>query len=239
MKSHKIGRGEKMSKLEVAEIPDEWEPAAVGLWEAGAIKGRSRSSKGEGFRLKLHEKYPDAPLSPVYVDLRLLPSFPILLEEVANVYVDMIMELEERGGISDLILIAGIPVAAIPIATLVSQKLDIPMIIPRVDVKTHGSGAKVDGIFEPGQTALLVDDIVTRFDSKREAAEILRFVGLEVKDVVVLIDREQGGAEGAREAGIRLHSAFTLRQLLAYYWTTGLMTAGMYDEIMAYLDLGQ
>lgn len=99
------------------------------------------------------------------------------------------------------------------------------MITPRTDLKGHGSGAKIDGFLETdkGKTALLIDDLVTKADSKLEAANILLKEGLIVTDVVVLIDREQGGKEELAEKGLTLHSAITLTEMFNYYTKVGKM----------------
>ena len=64
---------------------------------------------------------------------------------------------------------------------------------------------------------VVIDDLATTGGSKFEAIEKLTAAGLQVKDVVVLIDRQSGAAESLAAAGIRLHAVFTLTQLLDYW----------------------
>ncbi|MFA6410491.1 MAG: phosphoribosyltransferase family protein [Candidatus Buchananbacteria bacterium] len=201
---------------------------ATGLYRIGAIKDKNQSPDGAGFRLKLHETNPNAPLSPVYIDLRLLQSFPALLSQTATLYLQLVEQLSFD-------LIAGIPVAAVPTATVISQLCGKPMITPRMSEKGHGSGAKVDGVYQADQTVLLVDDLCTKAGSKLEAIKVLEEAGLVVKDVVVLVDREQGGGKELADAGYTLHAAFTLRELLGFYLENGMMSQALYKEIMAYL----
>lgn len=197
---------------------------AYGLLQIGAVKF------GE-FRLKLHETDPDAPLSPIYVDLRVLRSFPEVMREVTDLLAGFV-------GIGDRKpeLIADVPTAATPFVTLLSQTTGIPMISPRPASKAYGTGARIDGVFTPGQRVLLVDDLITRADSKLEAAAVLTEAGLVVPNVLVLIDREQGGRKELEDRGIGLHAAFTLHDLLDHYRSCELIDEESYDRIARYLN---
>ena len=68
---------------------------------------------------------------------------------------------------------------------------------------------------------MIIDDLATTGGSKFEAIEKLTSVGLKVKDIVVLIDRQSGAAETLAEAGYQLHAVITLNQLLDYYEKSG------------------
>jgi orotate phosphoribosyltransferase len=194
---------------------------ASGLFDIGAVKF------GE-FRLKLHEKNPDAPLSPIYIDLRILRSFPDVLDAAVDVYSEMIKGLEFD-------LLADVPTAATPIVALLSHQTRVPMISPRHDVKSHGTGRTIDGVYKEGQTALLIDDLITRADSKIESARVLTENGLRVKDIAVLIDREQGGAQAVGEIGITCHVAFGLKELLGVFLEDNKISTEQYERTVRYL----
>lgn len=89
--------------------------------------------------------------------------------------------------------------------------------------------------FFKGENVLLIDDLVTRADSKLETITILENAGLKVSDVVVLVDREQGGAKQLAEAGYKLHAAFRFSQLLDYYHRVGCIDNAKYQEAINYL----
>lgn len=166
------------------------------------------------FRLKLHEEHPEAPLSPIYIDLRLLRRFPEAKAEAVGIYHALLEPL-------DFDLIADIPTAATPLAASISDNLNVGMITPRADKKLYGSGAKIDGLLEEdlGKTVVAIDDLITKAHSKVEAITTLRTHGLLVNDVVVLIDREQGGQEQLERLGVNLHHAFTLPNILDHLHT--------------------
>ncbi len=194
---------------------------AKGLFRIGAIKFGA-------FRLKLHEKNPNAPLSPIYINLRILRSFPYLTHHAVSLLMMIIRDIEHFD------LLADVPTAATPIVAVLSEKMWLPMITPR-EAKTHGSGGNIDGIFNFGERVLLIDDLITKADSKLEAIKTLEQGGLIVKDVVVLIDREQGGIKELEARGYKLHAALKLSEILNFYLELELINRELYDKVTAYL----
>lgn len=195
---------------------------ALQLFEIGAVKFGS-------FRLKLHEKKPDAPLSPIYIDLRVIRSFPAVTESTVEVYKELIRGL-------NFDLLADVPTAATPITAILSYELKVGMISPRKEEKEHGIMAKVEGVFKKGNVVLLVDDLVTQADSKLEVIRGLEKQGLIVRDVVVLIDREQGGPQQLGKAGYQCHAAFPLSEILGLYSKEKKISKDEYERTIAYLQ---
>ena len=91
------------------------------------------------------------------------------------------------------------------------------MIYPRKESKEYGTRVEVEGVYEPGERAVVIDDLATTGGSKFEAIEKLVAAGLHVKDVVVLIDRQSGAGEALAQAGYRMHAVFTLTQMLDHW----------------------
>lgn len=151
--------------------------------------------------------------SPIYIDLRQIISHPKLLADVAQAYLPIISNLRFSR-------IAGLPYAAIPIATAISLTGNYPMIYPRKEVKTYGTKAEIEGEYHGGETVLVIDDLATTGGSKFEAIEKLTDAGLIVKDVVVLIDRQSGAKESLEQAGYSMHAVLTIKQLLDYWEET-------------------
>jgi orotate phosphoribosyltransferase len=204
-------------------ISDQKLKLASQLLNIGAIKFGN-------FRLKLHEKNPDAPLSPIYIDLRLLRSFPEVIDSAVDVYRDLSNDF-----VFDVY--ADVPTAATPIVAILSHVTRIPMISPRKDEKRHGTTAPIDGIFAPGQRVLLIDDLITNAGSKLETISVLEDNRLIVSGVVVLIDREQGGVPQLERNGYSCRVAFRLTELLEFYSRTGLISQDDYRRTMDYLQL--
>jgi orotate phosphoribosyltransferase len=199
------------------------EQLAVELLNIGAIKFGN-------FRLKLHEKNPDAPLSPIYIDLRLLRSFPDVIDSTVFVYRDL-----SKDFLFDVY--ADVPTAATPIVAILSHTTRIPMISPRKEEKKHGTKTPIDGVFAVGQKVLLIDDLITNAASKVETISILEENGLSVSGVAVLIDREQGGKAELEKNGYACRAAFRLTDVLKFYSMKGLISQEDYRRTMDYLQL--
>ncbi len=174
--------------------------------------------------------------SPIYVDLRLLASHPAVLRQVARAYADLLRAKVGTGeaGTGEpgaRVRLAAIPYAALPIGTAVALELDLPLIYPRKEVKAHGTSRPIEGEYEAGDRVVVLDDLITTGGSKLAAIEPLKAAGLEVQDVVVLIDREQGGGAELAEAGYRLHAVLRLSEMLDLLVEAGRISEGQRNQV--------
>ena len=167
--------------------------------------------------------------SPIYIDLRRIISHPKLLAEVAQAYLPIVSSLQFSS-------IAGLPYAAIPIATAISLAGNYPMIYPRKEVKTYGTKAEIEGEYHAGETIVVIDDLATTGGSKFEAIEKLTGVGLVVKDVVVLVDRQSGAKESLAQAGYSMYAVLTISQLLEYWEENGKVEKDKIEETRLFLN---
>ena len=166
--------------------------------------------------------------SPIYVDLRRVISYPEVFRRVVTAYIDVVNNLTFDH-------IAAVPYAALPAAAAVALQLGRPMLYPRKEAKAHGTGQAVEGAFEPGQTAVAIEDVVTSGGSIVTAIQTMQDAGLKVQDVVVLVDREQGGDTALAEKGLRLHAVLTISQILDTLRAEKCISDTMYAEVKRYL----
>lgn len=143
---------------------------------------------------------------PYYIDLRKIISIPQIFHQIVSAYADILKSLKfDR--------IAGIPYGSLPTATGLALRMERPMIFPRKEVKTYGAGKLIEGHFQAGETIVVVDDILISGKSVMEGAAKLKSAGLNVEDIVVLIDHEQGVKDKMQANGYRAHSVLALSEI--------------------------
>ncbi len=131
-------------------------------------------------------------------------------------------------------VVAGVPVGGLLLATAYSLETNIPLIYARI--RPEGTGKRgIEGHFNIGDTALIIDDLITRGSSILETAEMLEENGLKVKDVMVLIDREHGATARLRARGYNLLSILKLDVMLNHYMSRGLISEETYHTSAEYL----
>ncbi len=189
------------------------------LFEIGAFKSGQ-------FQLK------SGILSPFYLDLRVLVSHPRVLRQAAQAFVGLL-------GALSFDRIAAIPYAALPIGTAIALEMDRALIYPRREKKEYGTGRTIEGEFKPGEVAVVVDDVITTGASKIQAIEPLIAAGLVVRDIVVLVDREQQGAADLAKRGLQVHAVLKVTEMMRVLNETGKISAGQYAEVAAFLERGR
>ena len=144
--------------------------------------------------------------SPFYVDLRPLASDPKILKNLANYLLEMLP-------LDNFDLICGVPYAALPMATAMSLESYIPLIIKRKEAKSYGTKKLIEGIYEKGQNCLLVEDVITSGKSLIETIAEVENEDLKVADIVVVLDREQGGKQLLESKGFKVHTLFNISEV--------------------------
>lgn len=166
--------------------------------------------------------------SPFYVDLRPLASDPKILKNLANYLLEMLP-------LDNFDLICGVPYAALPMATAMSLESYIPLIIKRKEAKSYGTKKLIEGIYEKGQNCLLVEDVITSGKSLIETIAEVEAEDLKVSDIVVVLDREQGGKELLESKGYNVHTLFNISEVCAILQETGDLSESEVQRIQDFL----
>lgn len=179
--------------------------------------------------------------SPIYINPRVLIGNPEALRRVAQ-----LIDREVQAGMSrkrdplhPFDLVAGVPLGGLHLATAYALATNTPMIYVRPETSSAPgvlNGHGIEGRFKPGQRVLLIDDLITTGGSILQTRAILEAANLVVRDVVVLIDREQGGGAQLHQHGYELMHILTLRAMLNYYVNTDRISQAEFERCLAYLD---
>jgi len=183
-------------------------------------------------------------VTPVYFDLRVIVSYPELMKDLSTLLSDRVNALVEEirkndPATTNRVLLCGVPYTAVPITTLISVKTNIPMIFKRKEAKSYGTGQLIEGVWKPGDTCVLVDDVIMFGDSILETADDLVDAGLLCSEVVVLLDRQQGAIEKVGKKGIKVHPLLTLTEIMTYLLEGNYVTADTCSMVKDYLKTNQ
>ena len=168
-------------------------------------------------------------VSPIYVDLRILPSYPDSMAIVTTELVKAVKKLKPD-------VVAGAETAGIPLAMAISLKTKLPMIYVRKKPKSYGTMEMIEGILKKDQKVILIDDMATNAYSKLKFVDGIKHSGGIVNDVLIVLDREQGGVEALAKENVKLHSLITLKELLGYMKENNMIDDNKYNEILSYLE---
>lgn len=171
-------------------------------------------------------------LSPIYLDLRTIISYPRILREISHL-------LWEKMFFLQFDLICGVPYTALPIASVISATNDIPMIMKRKEIKDYGTKKIIEGNFSKGQICLIIEDVITSGTSILETVEPIEKEGMKVNDALVIINRNQGGEKNLKDKGIKLNYLFDMSFILNELHKEekiGLTQMNLVNEFFASMD---
>ncbi len=168
-------------------------------------------------------------VSPYYIDLRIVPSFPDAFRQICDFYGESITS---QVGLKNFDRIAGIPIAGIPFASQIAYNLKKPFLYARKGVRLHGRQRRVEGILVSGDRVLLVDDLVTTGLTLKKAAKAVTAEGGIVKEAVALLDREEGGKEKLAKNGIQLHALLKISEVANRLYEIGAIDEESLKTIM-------
>ncbi len=200
---------------------------AQALWDVGAVKFGD-------FTIGRTTQH-----SPIYINLRLLISDPAALDRAAGVMLDEVRTLQAKRDpqVTEFQRVCGIPFGGLHLATAFSLRSRVPLIYVHPAKERNGSRVFVEGLYTPEETVLLIDDLVTSGGGIVETAEFLKVnAALDVKDVLVLLDRQEGAKELLKQRGYNLISILGLASMLNYLMAKELIGEEQYRTSIEYIS---
>ncbi len=177
--------------------------------------------------------------SPVYVNLRLLISSPRALSRAARVMHEEVQTLQTmlHRHVQPFQRVCGIPFGGLHLATAFSLRSRVPLVYIHPAKERNGNRVFVEGLYKQGERVLLIDDLVTSGGGIVETAGFLKAnARLEVRDVLVLLDRQEGAREQLRAQGYNLISILGLETMLNYLMASGLIEQEKYRSSIGYIQ---
>lgn len=148
--------------------------------------------------------------SPVYCDNRRILSFPYVREFIKSEMCNIVFEQ-----FADAEMLAGVATAGIAWGAMVADQLKLPFVYVRPKPKEHGLGNQIEGYFEKGRKAVVIEDLVSTGKSSLQVVDVLRNEGIAVFGMVSIFTYSFPVAAAAfQQANVPYHSLTNYEELL-------------------------
>jgi uridine monophosphate synthetase len=169
---------------------------------------------------------------PFDIDLRLVLSHPTLLEAIAQAMWQKIAPIT-------IDYLCGIPYTAFSVATCISIKQNIPMLLKRTDLKEHSTKKIISGSYEENKRCLILEDVVTSGHSILETTQALQNLHISVPAVAIILDREQGGVMAIEKQGVHVLALLTISQVCTHLKNIKKITQIDLDKVHKFTEHNQ
>src|SRR3989344_5489837 len=192
------------------------------LFEIGAVT----FSRSRPFR------FDSGLLSPVYVDNRILISYP---KERKIVTAELLKLIKDK--VNKFDMVAGVATAGIPHAAWIADKLNKPMIFVRSKPKDHGKGQQVEGKLSRGQKVLVIEDLISTAGSSKRVIEAIRSQGGVVSDEVAIYSHNLKEADkNMNQVKVKLHNLTDTKTAALYAKEKGFLKKEQIDIILDWVN---
>jgi len=201
-------------------MPTTAEKVADALYKSGCIKFGT-------FKIK------SGAISPYYVDLARLLSTPKELCNIADIASEKIRALMTSERIDKL---ASIELKGALIVPSIACRLNLPCVIVRKEEKAYGVTGRIAGAeVSKGDNILFFDDVVSEGLSKIEGIKPLQELGAQVKHLMVVVNREQGGKENLEKAGYKVHALAKVSEIVDSLYHQKSVSKEQADAVLNYI----
>lgn len=157
-------------------------------------------------------KFSSGILSPIYIDNRLIVSFPEKRKKIVKFYIELI---KSKIGLDKIDLISGTATAAIPMASWIAENLNLPMVYVRKESKDHGKLNKIEGLIPKKARTIIIEDHISTGESSIANALAIRGAGGIVKFIIGATSYETASAKkNFNDAKLKCFTLTTLESIL-------------------------
>ena len=166
--------------------------------------------------------------SPYYIDLRLVPSFPIYYRKMIKGLQNLIAE---DIGFENFHSLVSVPTGGLVVAASLATEIIKPLIYVRKEAKEHGTGKAVEGVICHNMKLLMIEDVVTSGGSVINAIKSIKEEKMVVTDAYAVVDRMEGATEALFAEGVKLHSLLTIKQIVESLYEQKLITEDVLNQV--------
>ena len=166
--------------------------------------------------------------SPYYIDLRLVPSYPIYYRKMIKGLQNIIAE---DVGLENFHSLVSVPTGGLVVAASLAIEIVKPIIYVRKEAKEHGTGKAVEGVTCQDMKLLMIEDVVTSGGSVINAIKSIKEEKMKVTDAYAIVDRMEGATEALHAEGVKLHSLLTIKQIAESLFEQKLITEDVLNQV--------
>jgi len=166
--------------------------------------------------------------SSYYVDLRLVPSYPIEFRKMVK-YLEN--EITQDIGLDNFDSIVSVPTGGLVIASALAIETLKPLIYVRSKPKDYGTSKSVEGEIHDGMNVVMIDDVATTGGSVVNAIKSLKEVNISIKDAYVIVNRMEGADEALSELDVKMHSVLNILQITETLYEQNLVDRNILEKV--------
>ncbi len=166
--------------------------------------------------------------SSYYVDLRIVPSFPHQFRKMIK---QLQSNISANIGLENFDYLVSVPTSGLVIASALAIETVKPIIYVRNKPKDHGTSKTIEGSFEQGKKALMIDDVATTGGSVINAIKSLRESGLVISDTFVIINRMEGASQALEAEGIKMHNLTDILEITKTLHDQNLISDSVLEQV--------
>ncbi len=166
--------------------------------------------------------------SSYYVDLRLVPSYPIEFRKMVK---HLESKIVQDIGLDSFDSIVSVPTGGLVIASALAIETIRPLIYVRSKPKDYGTTKSIEGEIRDDMAVVMIDDVATTGGSVVNAVKSLKDAKISVKDAYVIVNRMEGADEALSELDVRMHSVLNILQITEALYEQNLVDKNVLDKV--------